>query len=163
ATRTRSRNRPGPRRTGGSRRRPRAPSSLRRSSRAGSSSPSRAAPRGGPPPGAARPPPPPSAPPPPPPAAGAPPRRATRHQGAPAGGTEPIVLYRTGVSGRSYTHHVVEIGANARATLVIDHRGLIQVAANIEFIVGDGASLSVVAVNACDTGSIQLSSYAALV
>jgi Fe-S cluster assembly protein SufD len=76
---------------------------------------------------------------------------------------EPIVLYRKGVSGRSYTHHVVEVGANARATLVIDHRGLIEVAANIEFVIGDGASLSVVAVNAADEGSIQLSSYAALV
>ena len=75
----------------------------------------------------------------------------------------PIVLYRKGVSGRAYTHHVVEVGANAKATLVIDHRGLIQVAANIEFIVGDGASLSVVAVNAADEGSVQLSTYAALV
>jgi Fe-S cluster assembly protein SufD len=76
---------------------------------------------------------------------------------------EPIVLYRKGISGRSYTHHVVEVGANARATLVIDHRGLIQVAANIEFVIGDGAHLSVVAVNAADEGSVQLSSYAALV
>src|SRR4051794_39052716 len=76
---------------------------------------------------------------------------------------EPIVLFRKGVSGRSYTHHVVEVGANARATLVIDHRGLIEVAANIEFVIGDGASLSVVALNACDKGSVQLSSYAALV
>src|SRR3954470_9265001 len=76
---------------------------------------------------------------------------------------EPIVLFRKGVSGRSYTHHVVEVGANARATLVIDHRGLIQVAANIEFLIGDGATLSVIAVNAADAGSIQLSSYAALV
>src|SRR6266496_2370244 len=76
---------------------------------------------------------------------------------------EPIVLYRKGISGRSYTHHVVEVGANAQATLIIDHRGLIQVAANIEFIIGDGASLSVIAVNAADEGSIQLSSYAALI
>jgi len=77
--------------------------------------------------------------------------------------SEPIRLFRKGISGRSYTHHIVEVGANAKATLVIDHRGLIQVAANIEFIIGDGASLSVVAVNACDDGSIQLSSYAALI
>jgi Fe-S cluster assembly protein SufD len=76
---------------------------------------------------------------------------------------EPIVLYRKGISGRSYTHHIVEIGAYAKATLVIDHRGLIKVAANIEFVVGDGASLSVVAVNSADEGSVQLSSYAALV
>jgi Fe-S cluster assembly protein SufD len=73
------------------------------------------------------------------------------------------VLLRKGISGLSYAHHVVEIGANAKATLVIDHAGLIQVAANIEFIVGDGASLSVVAVNSADEGSIQLSTYAALI
>ncbi len=76
---------------------------------------------------------------------------------------DPIVLRRKGISGRSYTHHVVEVGAHARATLVIDHSGLIQVAANIEIIVGDGAQLAVVAVNAADEGSVQLSSYAALV
>jgi Fe-S cluster assembly protein SufD len=75
----------------------------------------------------------------------------------------PIVLTRKGISGRSYTHHVVEVGANARATLVIDHRGSLQVAANIEFVVGDGATLSVVSVNACDEGSVQLSAYAALI
>jgi Fe-S cluster assembly protein SufD len=76
---------------------------------------------------------------------------------------EPIVLRRVGRGGRSYTHHVVEIGANARATLVIDHAGLIQVAANIEFVVGDGAHLTVVALNRADEGSVQLSAYAALV
>jgi Fe-S cluster assembly protein SufD len=76
---------------------------------------------------------------------------------------EPIVLYRKGISGRSYTHHVVEVGRHSKATLVIDHRGLIQVAANIEFVIGDGAQLSVVAVNAADEGTVQLSSYAALV
>jgi Fe-S cluster assembly protein SufD len=75
----------------------------------------------------------------------------------------PIVLYRKGVSGRAYTHHIVEVGANAKATLVIDHRGLIQVAANIEFVIGDGANLSVVAINSADDGSVQLSCYAALV
>jgi Fe-S cluster assembly protein SufD len=75
----------------------------------------------------------------------------------------PIQLLRTGVSGRGYTHHVVEVGANAKATLVIDHRGAMQVAANIEFIVGDGAALSVVVVNAADAGSTELLSYAALV
>jgi Fe-S cluster assembly protein SufD len=76
---------------------------------------------------------------------------------------EPIVLRRVGVRGRSYSHHVVEVGRHAKATIVIDHRGLIQVAANIEFIVGDGAELSVVAVNTADAGSVQLSAYAALV
>ena len=76
---------------------------------------------------------------------------------------EPIQLLRTGVSGRGYTHHVVEVGAQAKATLVIDHRGALQVAANVEFIVGDGASLSVVVVNAAEPGSVELLSYAALI
>ncbi len=76
---------------------------------------------------------------------------------------EPIVLRRKGISGRSYTHHVVEVGANARAVLVIDHGGLIEVAANVEFVIGDGAELAVIAVNAADEGSVQLSSYAALI
>jgi Fe-S cluster assembly protein SufD len=76
---------------------------------------------------------------------------------------EPIVLRRTGRGGKAYTHHVVEAGPNSRATLVIDHAGLIQVAANIEFILGDGAQLTVVALNRAAEGSVQLSSYAALV
>ena len=76
---------------------------------------------------------------------------------------EPIVLFRKGISGRSYTHHVVEIGANSRATMIVDHRGLIKVAANIEFIIGDGAYLDVIVVNSADEGSVQLSSYAALI
>ena len=77
--------------------------------------------------------------------------------------TEPIRLNRIGQSGRAYTHHVFEIGANARATVIIDHHGLIQVAANIELIVGDGAKLDVIVINGADDGSIQLSTYAALV
>jgi Fe-S cluster assembly protein SufD len=77
--------------------------------------------------------------------------------------SEPIVLLRKGISGRAYTHHVVEVGANAKGTLIIDHRGSIKIAANIEFVLGDGANLDVIAINACDEGSVQLSSYAALV
>ncbi len=76
--------------------------------------------------------------------------------------SEPIVLRREGVSGKGYSHHVVEVGANAVATLVIDHAGTIQVAANIEFVLGDGSSLTVVSVNDAANDSVQLSSYAAL-
>jgi Fe-S cluster assembly protein SufD len=76
---------------------------------------------------------------------------------------EPIRLVRTGISGRGYTHHVVEVGAHASATLIIEHRGALQVAANVEFVVGDGASLRVVVLNAADLGSVELLSYAALV
>jgi Fe-S cluster assembly protein SufD len=75
----------------------------------------------------------------------------------------PIVINRKGLGGRSYGHHIVEVGPNARATLVLDHAGLVQTAANIEVIVGDGASLDVITLYGCDEGSIALSAYAALV
>jgi Fe-S cluster assembly protein SufD len=75
----------------------------------------------------------------------------------------PIRLLRHGVSGKGYTHHVVEIGSNAVATVVIEHRGALQVAANMEFIVGDGAHLTVIVANEADEGSVELLSYAALV
>ena len=76
---------------------------------------------------------------------------------------EPIRLLRTGVRGRGYTHHVVEVSAHAKVTLIIEHRGALKIAANVEFIVGDGAQLDVVVLNRADAGSVELLSYAALV
>jgi Fe-S cluster assembly protein SufD len=76
---------------------------------------------------------------------------------------EPILVERIGRGGRGYAHHIVEIGAYARAVLVLDHRGSIEVADNIEYILGDGAELSVVSIQDTDDGSAQLSSHAAQV
>jgi Fe-S cluster assembly protein SufD len=76
---------------------------------------------------------------------------------------EPIRLLRTGVRGRGYSHHVVEVGEHAVATVIVEHRGALQVAANLEFIIGDGAQLDVVLVNAAEPDSVELLSYAALV
>jgi Fe-S cluster assembly protein SufD len=76
---------------------------------------------------------------------------------------EPILVERIGRGGRGYAHHVVEVGANARAVLVLDHRGSIEVAANVEYVVGDGAELSVVSIQDIDDGSAQLSCHAARV
>ena len=76
---------------------------------------------------------------------------------------EPIVLHRVGRGGRSYTHHIVEVGANASATLVLDQYGQIQVAGNIEFVVGDGATLTVISINDAAEESVQLLSFAARV
>jgi len=59
----------------------------------------------------------------------------------------PIVLERIGAGGSAYVHHVVDIGPNARATVVFDHRGAIQVAGNVEVVLGDGASLQLVSIN----------------
>jgi Fe-S cluster assembly protein SufD len=76
---------------------------------------------------------------------------------------EPIRLRRTGVRGQGYTHHVVDVGHHAVATVIIEHRGALNIAANVEFVVGDGAQLNVVLVNEADAGSVELISYAALV
>jgi len=75
----------------------------------------------------------------------------------------PIVLERIGAGGSAYVHHVVDIGPNARATVVFDHRGAIQVAGNVEVVLGDGASLQLVSINDRDPGSIELTAYAASV
>jgi Fe-S cluster assembly protein SufD len=75
----------------------------------------------------------------------------------------PIVLERIGTGGSAYVHHVVDIGPNARATVVFDHRGAIEVAGNVEVVLGDGASLQLVSINDRDPGSIELTAYAASV
>lgn len=76
---------------------------------------------------------------------------------------EPVLIERIGQGGRSYSHHVIEIGANARATVVFDHRGTLNVAGNVEIIVGDGAELTVVASYDCDPSSVVLVAHAARV
>jgi Fe-S cluster assembly protein SufD len=76
---------------------------------------------------------------------------------------EPIVLERIGAGGATYAHHVVEVAANARATVVFDHCGSIQVAGNVEVVLGDGASLQLVSINDRDPGSVELTAYAALI
>ncbi len=60
--------------------------------------------------------------------------------------TEPTVVSVRGedAAGAAFGHTVVEIGPNARAVVVLDHGGSATYADNVEFIVGDGASLSVV-------------------
>ena len=75
----------------------------------------------------------------------------------------PVVVERFGKSGRGYSHHIVEVGANARATVVFDHRGSLNVSGNVEVIVGDGAQLTLVAQYDCDPSSVVLVAHAAKV
>lgn len=75
----------------------------------------------------------------------------------------PVELSRIGLGGRVYAHTVVEIGPGAEATLVVDNTGPTQIAANLEVVVGDGANVTFVVVNADDPESIRLAAYASLV
>ena len=75
--------------------------------------------------------------------------------------TEPVVIERFGVSGRGYSHHIVEAGANSHATVVFDHRGALTVSGNVEIVVGDGAQLTVVALYDCDPSAALVVAHAA--
>ncbi|MFL6043683.1 MAG: Fe-S cluster assembly protein SufD [Propionibacteriaceae bacterium] len=61
---------------------------------------------------------------------------------------EPLVLNVFGVGNEAavFNHLVLDIGANARATVVLQHQGSTTRAGNAEIIVGDGASLMMVSV-----------------
>ncbi|MGK5550252.1 Fe-S cluster assembly protein SufD [Actinomadura kijaniata] len=58
----------------------------------------------------------------------------------------PVVIRRRGesVEGASYGHTTIVVERHARATVVLTHRGSATYADNVEFVVGDGASLSVI-------------------
>jgi len=60
-------------------------------------------------------------------------------------------------------HTVVEVGANASAVVVLAYSGSATFADNVEFVVGEGASLSVVSLQDWADDSVHLSHQAALV
>jgi len=63
------------------------------------------------------------------------------------------------VAGASFGHLLVDVKPMARAVLVLDHSGSATYAANAEFAVGDGASLSVVTVQDWAPGSVHLAHH----
>ena len=78
---------------------------------------------------------------------------------------EPTVVSVRGesVEGAAFGHTVVEIGHNARAVVVLDHGGAATYADNVEFVVGDGASLSVVSLQDWADDAVHLSHHHATV
>ena len=65
---------------------------------------------------------------------------------AEADASRPTVVTVTGREGVGYGHLLVQAEPFSRATVVLDHRGSATYADNVELVVGDGASLSVVSV-----------------
>ena len=61
-----------------------------------------------------------------------------------------VTVRGQGTAEAAFGHTVVEVGANARATVVLEHVGSATFADNVEFVVGDGAQLAVV--SRCRTG-----------
>ena len=60
-------------------------------------------------------------------------------------------------------HLLVELRANSSAVVVLDYSGSVTYADNVEFVVGEGASLSVVSVQDWDPSSVHLSHHHAQV
>ncbi|MFE1883698.1 Fe-S cluster assembly protein SufD [Streptomyces diastatochromogenes] len=77
--------------------------------------------------------------------------------------TEPIRIAVHGAGGVAFGHQVIELGAFAEAVVVIDHTGDAVLAANVDYILGDGAKLTVVSVQDWDDKAVHVAQHNALV
>ncbi|MEU1814377.1 Fe-S cluster assembly protein SufD [Streptomyces roseifaciens] len=77
--------------------------------------------------------------------------------------TEPVTISVHGEGGVAFGHQVIEVGAFAEAVVVLDHTGDTTLAANVEFLVGDGAKLTVVSVQDWDATAVHAAQHTALV
>ncbi|MEW2116809.1 Fe-S cluster assembly protein SufD [Streptomyces sp. NPDC005474] len=76
---------------------------------------------------------------------------------------EPIRVAVHGEGGVAYGHQVIELGAFAEAVVVIDHTGDAVLAANLEYVLGDGAKLTVVSVQDWDDQAVHVAQHNALI
>ncbi|MCC5479486.1 Fe-S cluster assembly protein SufD [Streptomyces sp. NPDC059680] len=77
--------------------------------------------------------------------------------------TEPIRIAAHGQGGVAFAHQVIELGAFAEAVVVIDHTGDVVLAANVDFVLGDGAKLTVVSVQDWDDKAVHVAQHNALI
>jgi len=70
-----------------------------------------------------------------------------------------VTVRGEGAEGAAFGHTVVEVGANARAVVVLDHSGSATYADNVELVVGDGASLTVVSLQGWADDAVHLSHH----
>jgi Fe-S cluster assembly protein SufD len=74
---------------------------------------------------------------------------------------EPTVVSVRGESteGTAFGHTLIEVGANGRATVVLDHSGSATYADNVEIVVGEGAALTVVSIQGWADDAVHLSRH----
>ncbi|MEU1225957.1 Fe-S cluster assembly protein SufD [Streptomyces sp. NPDC005828] len=77
--------------------------------------------------------------------------------------TEPIRISVHGQGGVAFGHQVIELGAFAEAVVVLDHTGDAVLAANVDYVLGDGAKLTVVSVQDWDENAVHVAQHNALV
>ena len=68
---------------------------------------------------------------------------------------EPVVVRLTGNGGLVYGQLVVELGANARATVLLQHDGTADYSEHTSVLVGDGASLDLVHIQTWDADAVH--------
>ncbi|UIX29258.1 Fe-S cluster assembly protein SufD [Streptomyces sp. GQFP] len=76
---------------------------------------------------------------------------------------EPIRVAVHGEGGVAYGHQVIELGAFAEAVVIIDHTGDAVLAAGVEYVLGDGAKLTVVCVQDWDDQAVHVAQHNALI
>ncbi|QNS06931.1 Fe-S cluster assembly protein SufD [Streptomyces xanthii] len=76
---------------------------------------------------------------------------------------EPIRIAVHGEGGVAFGHQVIELGAFAEAVVVLDHTGDAVLAANVDYLLGDGAKLTVVSVQDWDDKAVHVAQHNALV
>jgi len=74
--------------------------------------------------------------------------------------SEPVQISAEITAGKAYHHLVIEAGAFAHATVVIDYTGSGSVAENVEIVVGDSAELTFVAIYEEGSESVHLAAHA---
>ncbi|AIR97731.1 Fe-S cluster assembly protein SufD [Streptomyces glaucescens] len=77
--------------------------------------------------------------------------------------TEPIRIAVHGQGGTAFGHQVIELGAFAEAVVVIDHTGDAVLAANVDYVLGDGAKLTVVSVQDWDDKAVHVGQHNTLI
>ncbi|MFD4588619.1 Fe-S cluster assembly protein SufD [Streptomyces sp. NPDC058423] len=77
--------------------------------------------------------------------------------------TEPVRVTLHGEGGTTFGYTVFEIGAFAEAVIVIDHTGDAVRAANVDFLIGDGAKVTFVSVQDWDDTAVHCSQHNALI
>jgi Fe-S cluster assembly protein SufD len=82
---------------------------------------------------------------------------------AEADASRPTVVTVTGNGGTGYGHLLVQAEPYSRSVVVLDHRGSATYADNVELVVGDGATLSVISLQDWDDDAVHVTQhYAAL-
>ncbi|MDI9885385.1 Fe-S cluster assembly protein SufD [Streptomyces sp. HNM0645] len=77
--------------------------------------------------------------------------------------TEPVRVTLHGEGGTTFGHTVFEVGAFSEVVIVIDHTGDAVRAANVDFLIGDGAKVTFVSVQDWDDTAVHCSQHNVLV